>query len=199
MFGKCVWVRNITRHWSNFIYLWNRIEETINCIERRQMIGFLIVNRFYEPIQIALFCKRPRTPFLEFNYLRCLNMTAKENIRTCQVNHASRTARIHSLSEVWRERWDSLSFQKFQNVVQDKTTAAGLTIFFLRFRSWLDEVVDRYFRKISELLIERDCGMSRPLAIDQFWYTGCPAPSVLSFQLSGILRNKYHYLIIQSQ
>jgi hypothetical protein len=57
-------------------------------------------------------------------------MTVKENIRTCQANHTIRTVRIHSLSEMWHQRWDSLSFQKFQNVVHDKTTAAGLTISF---------------------------------------------------------------------
>jgi hypothetical protein len=57
-------------------------------------------------------------------------MTAKENIRTCQANHIIRTVRIHSLSEMWHEKWDSLRFQRFQNVVQDKTTAAGLTISF---------------------------------------------------------------------
>jgi hypothetical protein len=57
-------------------------------------------------------------------------MTAKDNIRTCQVNHTIRTVRVHSLSEMRHERWDFLSFQKFQNVVQDETTTAGLTISF---------------------------------------------------------------------
>jgi hypothetical protein len=31
---------------------------------------------------------------------------------------------------MWHKKRDSLSFQKFQNVVQNKTTAAGLTIYF---------------------------------------------------------------------
>jgi hypothetical protein len=66
------------------------------------------------------------------------NITAKENIQTCQVNHTILTVQIHSLSEMWHERWNSLSFQKFQNVVQDKTTAAGLTISFseLSLKTW---------------------------------------------------------------